>query len=437
MLFLSFVKPSTNRQLSLLDIFRVAYQHLNARKRQTFLTALGVAIGSAMLITTISVASGSSANIREKIIDTSPHVTIFPKLVKPLVPENLIKDTVKSQLTVIEKHTVSKDKPVIKAYTEIMSVAESIEDISEVSPYVTTKLIARNKTRFKSCVAKGIIPEREANVANLEKIVKTGSLEELSFTPNGIILGDLLAKDLKVKYRSRIDLVTENGEIFPVIVTGTFQSGFSEFDKNIGYVNLRLAQRIEGLSASSVNGIGINTKNINESFSLAKLLENLTGYEAESWDETNKNVLDFIKRNNTVTLVLVGFVFVVAGLGVSSVMTTVVLQKTKDIAIMRSFGVSRMAISFIFMIEGIFIGVVGALLGSGLGHLICDFVEKIRFTASNAGVVRSDRINIVETPEAHIIVIVFAILVTVLSATGPARRAAKLLPVKVLRGEVA
>ncbi len=423
--------------MNFFEIIRVAFLHLTERKRQTLLTALGVAIGSAMLITTIAVASGSSANIREKIIDTSPHVTVFPKLVEARIPENLIRDTTRHQLAVVDKNVINKDKQVIKAYTEIVSIAESINDVEEVAPFVNTKLIARNKTRFKSCLAKGIIPEREANVANLEKIVKTGSLEELSFTPNGIILGDLLAKDLRVKYRSRMDLVTEKGEIFPVIVLGTFQSGFSEFDRTIGYINLRLAQRIEGISASTVSGIGINTNDISQSLSLAKFLENLSGYKAESWDETNKNVLDFITRNNTVTLVLVGFVFVVAGLGVSSVMTTVVLQKTKDIAIMRSFGVSRMAISLIFMVEGIFIGVVGAIFGSGLGHVICDLVKNIRFTASNAGVVRSDRINIVESPEAHLIVVVFAIVVTVLSAMGPARRAAKLLPVRVLRGEVA
>ncbi len=420
-----------------LDIVRVAFLHLNERKRQTLLTALGVAIGNAMLITTIAVTTGSSANIREKIIDTSPHVTVFPELVQPRVPQNLIRDTLRHQLAIVDKNVVNKDKPVIKAYTEVMSIAESIENIEEVSPFVNTKLIARNKTRFKPCVAKGIIPEREANVANLEKIIKTGSLEELSYTPNGIILGDILASDLRVKYRSRIDLVTENGEIFPVIVTGTFQSGFSEFDKTIGYVNLRLAQRIEGLSASTVSGIGINTREIEQSFSLANLVENLSGYKAESWDETNKNVLGFIKRNNTVTLVLVGFVFVVAGLGIYSVMTTVVLQKTKDIAIMRSYGVGRKTIALIFMIEGVVIGVIGAIFGSILGHLICDLVASIRFTASNAGVVRSDRINILETPDAHVIVVIFAIIVTVLAAFFPSWRAAKLIPVRVLRGEVA
>jgi len=424
--------------MGLYDILRIAFFHLNDRRRQTFLTALGVAIGSAMLITTISVASGSSANIREKIIDSSPHVSIFPKRVQPLIPENLVADgNSENQITVIEKNVTTKDKATIKAYTEVVAAAESLEDVGVISPFVMNKLIIRNKTRFKSCLTRGVIPEREAKVANFEKIIISGTIEELSYTPNGIILGDVLASDLRAKYRSRLDLVTENGEIFPVIVVGMFRSGFSEFDKKMGYVNLRLAQRIEGISASSVTGIGIRTTDISESEFVARTMEKLTGYETESWDETNKNVLDFIKRNNSVTLVLVGFVFVVAGLGVSSVMTTVVLQKTKDIAIMRSYGTSKANISLIFMLEGLFIGVVGALLGSGLGHLICDFIETIRFQSSTAGVVRSDRINVIETPEAHIIVVVFAILVTVFSAFGPARRAARLEPVRILRGEVA
>ncbi|ACF12555.1 protein of unknown function DUF214 [Chloroherpeton thalassium ATCC 35110] len=424
--------------MGLYDIFRIAFFHLNDRRRQTFLTALGVAIGSAMLITTISVASGSSANIREKIIDSSPHVSVFPKRVQRLIPENLVADQhSKNQITVVEKNVTTKDKPAIKAYTEVVATAQTLENVEAISPFVMNKLIIRNKTRFKSCITRGVVPEREAQVANFEKIITSGSIEELSYTPNGIILGDVLASDLRAKYRSRLDLVTEDGEIFPVIVVGVFQSGFSEFDKKMGYINLRLAQRIEGISASSVTGIGIKTNDINASGFVAATMEKLTGYETESWDETNKNVLDFIKRNNSVTLVLVGFVFIVAGLGVSSVMTTVVLQKTKDIAIMRSYGTSKANITLIFMLEGLFIGVVGALLGSAIGHLICDFVATIRFESSTAGVVRSDRINIVEMPESHIIVVIFAILVTVFSAFGPARRAARLKPVRILRGEVA
>jgi lipoprotein-releasing system permease protein len=169
---------------------------------------------------------------------------------------------------------------------------------------------------------------------------------------------------------------------------------------------------------------------------VAAAVGRLTGYRSESWDETNRNVIEFYNRNATITLVLVGFVFVVAGLGVSSVMTTVVLQKVRDIAILRSMGVQSGSITRIFMLEGLIIGVFGVFVGSPAGHVICHFISLIRFEASTAGVIRSDRINIFETPEAHLIVIVFGILIAVLSSVTPARKATRYMPVSVLRGQV-
>jgi len=165
-------------------------------------------------------------------------------------------------------------------------------------------------------------------------------------------------------------------------------------------------------------------------------VEALSGYKSESWDETNRNVIEFYNRNALITLVLVGFVFVVAGLGVSSVMTTVILQKVKDIAIMRSMGMPGRNISTIFMLEGLMIGILGVLIGSPLGHLICHLVASIRFEASTAGVLKSDRINIIELPDAHLMVIVFGILIAVLSSWSPARKATRYVPVSILRGEV-
>jgi lipoprotein-releasing system permease protein len=117
-------------------------------------------------------------------------------------------------------------------------------------------------------------------------------------------------------------------------------------------------------------------------------------------------------------------------------MTTVVLQKVKDIAIMRSMGVQRKSITRIFMLEGFMMGVLGVLLGSPVGHLTIKLIESIRFEPSSAGVIKSDRINIFETPEAHLLVIVFGIIIAVISSVSPARKATRYPPVKVLRGEV-
>lgn len=300
------------------DQVRIAFVHLRERKRQTVLTALGVAVGSAMLVTTIAVSRGSSSNVVAKIIDTAPHVLISAERVVPLVPENIVVQP-QGMVAMVTKNINLDEQEVIKNYTEVVQSIRSVEELQSISPFVLSKLLARNKTRFTPCVARGIIPHLEAEIAGLKKnLLEKNALDELTATPNGILLGDLLAKKLDVGYRDRIVLVTKNSEEFPVTVVGRFSSGFNAKDEREAYVNLSLAQRIEGIASNSVTGIGLRTLHIERARQTAARVEALSGYKSESWDETNRNVIEFYNRNAIITLVLVGFVFVVAGLGVSS-----------------------------------------------------------------------------------------------------------------------
>lgn len=418
------------------DHLYIAYAHLRERKRQTALTALGVAIGSAMLITTIAIAGGMSKNVVNKIIDIAPHVIVSADRVEPLVPDNLI-GTGKNMLGFVEKNVTVEDRETIKNYPDVVERVRQLKDVEVVSPYVISNLIARNKSRFTSCVARGVVPETEADIASLSsKLLEPEALKELSYTPNGILVGNLLAEELNASYHSRILLISQSGEEFPVTIIGRYSTGFNAKDKQEAYINLALAQRIEGLASNAVTAIGLKTADVGNAGDVADRAERVTGYKSESWDETNRNVIDFYNRNGTITLVLVGFVFIVAGLGVSSVMTTVVLQKVKDIAIMRSMGLRQNSITFIFTLEGFIIGLLGVSVGSPLGHFICRMVASVRFEVNTSAVLQSDRINLQETPEAYVIVVLFGIVVSVISALGPASRAARYVPVKILRGQV-
>lgn len=422
--------------MTFLDHLRIAFVHLRERKRQTLLTALGVAVGSAMMITTIAVARGSSQNVFTKIIDIAPHITVKAERVVPDVPDNLIGDA-PGRVAMIEKHVTPEKKEQIKNYAALVQQLSSVPELVNVSPYVTSKLLARNRSRFTPCITKGVVPSLEANMANLGKnLLEPDALTELAWTPNGIILGDLLAEKLKAGYRDRVVLVGKDGREYPLTVVGRFSSGFTAKDQREAYVNLALAQRIEGVASNAVSGIGLRVTDVAIAEQVAARIQKLTGYRSESWNETNRNVIEFYNRNGLITLVLVGFVFVVAGLGVASVMTTVVLQKVKDIAIMRSMGVQRQSITLIFMLEGFMMGLLGVVLGSPVGHLACRLIGAIRYAPSAAGSFRTDRITVFETPESHLLVIAFGIVIAVISSVGPARRATSYLPVKVLRGEV-
>jgi len=433
---MNFQNPITRKErMTFLDELSIAWVHLKERRRQTLLTAMGVAVGAAMLITTIAVARGSTQNVINRIIDIAPHVTVSPEPLEPLVPDNLL-GTGPGIFSMVDRHIAESEKETIKNYGEVIARLREAEGIEVVSPYVTSRLIIRNKSRFASCIAKGVEPEKEAAIANLSSsLLEPNGLVELDYTPSGILLGDQLAEKLDASYHSRLVLISSSGTEYPVIVVGRYNSGFNARDEREAYINLQLAQRIEDVGATAVTGIGLRTSDVSQAAVTAAKAENFTGYHAESWDETNRNIIDFYNRNGIITLVLVGFVFVVAGLGVSSVMTTVVLQKTRDIAIMRSMGVQRQSITRIFMLEGFMIGALGSALGSPLGHLICNLVSRIRYETNTAATLQSDRLLLVETPESHILVIVFGIAIAVFSSFSPARRAAGFMPVQVLRGQ--
>ncbi len=418
------------------DLFRIAWVHLRERKRQTLLTALGVAVGSAMLVTTISVAKGSSANVVSKVIDTVPNVVVRAERVRVAVPDNIIPPG-SGRVSMVVKNVTPDRQEVIKDYLGVVEGISRESGLKGISPFVESRVIARNRSRFTPCVVKGVVPSLEADIAGLEKnLLEVNALAELSYTSEGIILGDLLAAKLHASHGDRIVLVNRDGREFSATVVGRFSSGFNAKDEREAFVNLPLARRMEAVAPNAVTGIGLSVDNVEQASMTAAAVQAATGYRSESWDETNRNVIDFYNRNAAITLVLVGFVFIVAGLGVSSVMTTVVLQKVKDIAIMRSMGVQAGSITGIFMLEGLMIGILGVLVGSPIGHVICHFVSSIRFTATTAGVLKADRINILETPEAHLLVIAFGIFIAVLSSISPARKATRYMPVQVLRGEV-
>lgn len=417
------------------DLAGIALTHLRERKRQTVLTALGVAVGTAMLITTIAVSRGSSESVVAKVIDANPNIVISADRVRPLVPESLFAPSDR-MVPLVERSVTTTEPVVIKNFSEVSASIAPLRGITSVSPFVLSKVLARNKSRFTACVARGVIPSREGEIAGLRKnVLEKGALEELAATPDGIIAGELLVKKLGVEPHGQIVLVTKNSEEFPVRLVGRFSSGFNARDEREAYVNLALAQRMEGIAGNAATGIGLKTVDVGNASVMARKVEQLSGYKSESWDETSRNVIAFYNRNALITLVLVGFVFIVAGLGVSSVMTTVVLQKLKDIAILRSMGMEGSAVMRLFMLEGLLIGMLGVAVGSPMGYFICKGIASIRYEATTAGAIKSDRIVVAGHASDHLLVSGFGIVVAVLSSWSPARKASKYVPVTILRGQ--
>ncbi|MCU7513589.1 MAG: ABC transporter permease [Ignavibacteria bacterium] len=414
-------------------VISIALRHLEAKKKQTVLVITGVATGAMVMIITFALTKGIISDIQSKIIEISPLVTIKGEKLEGKEHLLLKSSPGGKDQFFISSRIIPDEKKEIKSFRQVISIADAIGEIDAVAPFVETRGVLRERTLTRTAIIKGIIPEREKGIASLERNVKTGSLDELNYTKNGILLGSGMAKKLKADYHDLIQLAGENGEIYILRVAGIFSSGFSATDDNLAYVNLRLAQSINGFSDNVVSGIGMHTTSLSVVNDVARRLESLTGYKAETWEEANLNLLTLFKRNNNITLFLVIFVFIVAGFGIANVLITIVLQKQKDIAIMKSMGVDRTTIKLIFLSEGMIFGISGAVLGMTAGHFLTNFIASLPVSYGESAVVRGDHIAMVETFSSYIIVALFSVIVSAFSSYIPSRRAANLKPVEILR----
>ncbi|MGE5498253.1 MAG: ABC transporter permease [Syntrophothermus sp.] len=413
-------------------ILSVSMRHLLSKKKQTILVITGVAVGAMVMILTFALTKGIITEIQSKIIEVSPLIVVKGEKIKE--KERLLVNSAEpsEKLTIISR-ILPDDKKEIKPYTQIISLIDQFPEIDAASPFILTRGVLRYRSLYRPIIIKGILPGREAKIANLSKNVIKGSLNELAYTKDGIILGSVLAKNLKAGYRDIMLLTGEDGHVYNLRVTGIFQSGFKATDESFAFVNLPLAQSINGFSSNVVSAIGLHTPSLESVKEVAEKISAATGYKTETWDEANKNVITLFERNNNITLFFVVFVFVVAGFGIANVLITIVLQKQKDIAIMKSMGVSNNSVLLIFISEGLILGFAGALIGMAAGHLLTNFISALPVSYGESAVVRSDHIATVQTVSSYVIVGVFSVFISAVSSYIPARRASKLKPVEILR----
>jgi lipoprotein-releasing system permease protein len=214
-------------------------------------------------------------------------------------------------------------------------------------------------------------------------------------------------------------------------VVGLFQTGITGLDDVIGYTLLKKAQVLQD-RANIVNQIRMRVADVEGAERIAAEIEARFGYWTESWQETNRNVLDIFIIQNTIMYSTTGAILVVAAFGIFNIISTVVLEKTRDIAILKSIGLEEGDIQRIFLLEGLLVGVVGAALGAGVGYGLTEILASIQLPVG--GFVRHRGFVLSYSVVHYLIAGGAAITAAALAAYLPARKAARLNPVDIIRG---
>lgn len=410
--------------------FFIARRYLKAKRKQafisviTFLSVSGVAVGVMALVVVIAVMTGAESDFRTRILGLEPHVMIM------------------------------RHDGVFNDYKKIGEKVKGLSDVTDVSPFVYAQVMLKSASNVSGALLRGVDPKASIQIVkNLEnhdlgkKITlgkETDRDEEGNVIPKapGIVLGKDLAKTLAVSEGDIIYIVSPRGMMSPVghipsmsrfQVTGEFKSGLYEYDNAFCYVHLNEAQKIFRMG-DSVSAIGVWIKDIYKADDVAEAIGTDIGfpYWTKDWMQMNQSLFSALKLEKTAMFIILTLIVLVAAFNIASTLIMMVMEKTRDIAILKAMGASDRNIRKIFVYQGIAIGFIGTSIGLCLGYLLCVLLRHYEFI--NLPDIYPFATLPVEIEALDMMVIgISSMLICYLATLYPARQAAKLDPVEAIR----
>lgn len=401
---------------------------LSRRRRQTLVSVLGVALGVAFFIAIAALMRGFQVYFIAQIIDVAPHITIKDELRHP---QRQAVELAFPQGAV----SISGVKPMdrvrgIRAAGDKLAILEAMPGVA-AAPILSGQALLRYGTRDVSATLSGIDPLRQARVSNIEKDMTAGRLQDLRSTANGLILGIGLAQRLGVGMGDTVNAVSPTGTLLQMKVVGLFRTGITTLDNIQGYTLLKVSQVLQN-RGNVVNQIQLRLQDVTRAEPLAREIEARFGDRSESWEEQNANFLTVFVIQNAIMYSVTGAILLVAAFGIYNIISTVVFEKTRDIAILKSLGFTPRDIQLLFPLQGLAAGLLGAALGCLLAAGMIEGLAQVRFTVETPS--GQDRFMLERDWRIYLLASLFALASAGTAALIPARRASRLDPVQVVRG---
>ena len=398
----------------------------------------GVGLGVMALIVVIAVMSGFSKDLRDKILGTNSHAVV----------SNI-------------------NRTMVENYEDVLEKVRTVDGVTAVAPFIMNQVMLVHGDRVSGVVVRGIDPEKAGKISDLGENMIAGAVLNLKMKPrftkdgkpsgerkhDGIILGKELSRRMAAVSGDMVSMVSPVSRVTPVgfiprmklfKVVGIFESGMYEYDTNLSFVSLKSAQKFFSMK-EKVSGIEIRVDDIDHADKIAESLQESLGfpYYARDWMRMNKNLFSALRLEKIVMFIILILIILVAAFNIVSTLFMVVMEKTKEIAILKSMGASRASIMKIFSFQGLIIGVTGTLIGCIGGFAIVPnlngivgFIEKLfGITAFPNDVYYLDKLPSEIQYLDSFLIVVFSIAICFLASLYPAWRASRMDPVDGLRYE--
>jgi len=407
--------------------FFVAGRYLRAKRRLSFISIIsgisvgGVLVGVAALTIVLSVMNGFEDEVQKRIVGTNAHIILL-----------------------------SHDQKGLKADENILKRIEGVPGVVGAAPFVYSKGMISAGNFSDGIAIKGIDLADEKHVTDVSRNI-TPPIETLEPAGgrglDGMVLGQYLASSLGVSRGDEVILTSPlqgSATIFGMIprvkkfkVVGIFSSGMYDYDSSLGYISVRAAQDFLGLG-SYVTGIEIKVKDMYRAPQIEDSIIRALGgfpYTASNWIELNRNLFSWMKTEKIVMFVILMLIVAVAAFNIISTLIMVVMEKRRDIGILKSMGATSRSVMRIFIAEGVAVGFIGTLLGSLTGFVGCYLLQKYKFITLPGDVYFIDRLPVKMEAGDFVMVALAAVGVCFAATLYPSWKASRLVPVEAIRYE--
>lgn len=392
----------------------IAISFLREGRVQSLMITIGVAVGVAVIVFITALIQGLQANIIERTLGTQAHIRLLsPDEVNKIAPV-----TAGTLQLVLEDKRAQRLRS-INNWQQVAATLDQLPLLTAVSPTVSGPAFVRRGDALESVALVGIDLERYQKIIPLAQYLVSG---QLRVGANDVLIGSQLAKDLGVQLGSKLRLETGQQNSTVVNISGIFELGVRELDSRYVYLDLKQAQSLLSLPGG-VTVIDLTVEDIFAAEKIAAQVARLTSLKAESWIVTNAQLMNALSAQSLSTNMIIVFVAISVAFGIASVLSVSVVQRTREIGILRATGATQQQILNIFLFQGAFFG----LLGSGFGSVASYALVWVFNTFG------PDLFYIPVSGNLVFMALLLATFTGVLAAAIPSRRAAALDPVVAIR----
>ncbi len=424
--------------------FFISRRYMRAKRKQvfvsiiTFISIFGIFLGVAALIIVLAVMNGFEEDLRTKILGIRSHIEVTTEMAGPM-----------------------------KNYRAVREEIEKIQGVVASTPFIYTQAMIRSSHGVSGVVLRGLDTESAPRVINLGKI-REGKLEYINEIPEhvlknlsaedrnlaGIVIGREMARNMGIFLYDTLTIISPSGgiatpmgmvpRIKKFLVVGMFESGFYEYDSSLAFLSLKSCQEFMEMG-DAVSGLDIVVDDIYKADRIARAIQSKMGFPffAQNWMQMNKNLFSALKLEKRVMFIILSLIVLVAAFNIISALIMVVMEKNKDIAILKSMGATSTGIMKIFIYQGLIVGLVGTFLGCIAGLAIALNLQKISIFVEKVfhfKILPGDVYYLSELPSKVnysdvVTIVIGTLLICFLSTIYPSLRASRLDPAEALRYE--